>query len=445
MNALKRSLTSFIGFSILLALLVIGVAGNDLRYSIAAVILAVGLTTLVAFGPERMGIGLMVLGMLAAPMNALGVVGNITVSDVLLVLGFGLLIPRMLTREHRKLPPLYVVGASILFAGGIVSSLLSPGPVDSLIGFVKIIAATMILILVLNLIRPSGKVVDSLAWAYVLGQIVSAAYSVAKGGDGTAQGRAVGLTTQPNFYGLGGQMAYALLIYLFYRVNPKHRWIVLGAMAPVLFSVVNSGSRASLLCCALITLAWPIVERSAVAWYWVLSGALLAVLTADTVLGLLGQQTALDRIRGDTSAQYSDQARNNLLEQGVDLFWKHPLQGNGWAEDTILAFHNAYLEVAVGGGVLTLVGFVLVVAALVRPLFSEGAPNRLAFAGLSYAAFAMIGPTLYDRIVWVALALILVAPTESAGPPGDDDLEEPHELNPAKQRQERINRLLQRP
>jgi hypothetical protein len=444
-NAIKGSLASFVGFAVLLVLLVLGVSTNSLLYAITAVVLALGLTVLVAIGPEKMGIGLMLIGMLLAPMNALGLAGNITISDVFFVMGFGLLIPRMLTQGRPKLPPLYVIGAAILFTGGMISSLLAPDVVDSLVGFVKIIAATMVLVFVLNLLRPSGKLLDALCWAFVVGQSISAAYSVIRGGAAMAQGRAVGLTTQPNFYGLGGQMAYALLIFLFYRVHPKHRWIVVGAMAVVGFSVVNSGSRASLLCCALVTVAWPIVERSAIAWYVILSGALVAALTADRVLSALGQDTVLDRLKGNTSAQFSDQARNQLLDQGWELFWKHPLQGNGWSKDTILAFHNAYLEVAVGGGVITLFGFVLVIVALVRPLFQQGTPNRLAYAGLSYAAFGMIGPTLYDRIVWAALALILVT-HGGEGPPVDDDGTPPDErrLSPAEQRAERIRALRQR-
>lgn len=405
--ALQGAAAGLSGFVVLVLLLVVGLVENNWIYSVAAIVIAIGLTVLVAIGPEKMGIGLLLIGMVMAPMNAVGVTGNVTISDVFLVLGFGLLIPRMLTVGRPKLPPLYVVGIMILFTGGLISSLLSEVPKDSLIGFVKIVAAAIVLVFVLNLLRPSARIVDALAASYVFGQMISAAYSVVKGGGAS---RGIGLTTQPNFYGLGGQMAYALLIYLFYRVDPKYRWIVLGAMAVVGFSVINSGSRASLLCCAITTLVWALVERSAITWYWILSGAVVALISANTLLPALGQDTILDRIRGGGSATYSDLAREGLLAQGFDLFWKHPLQGIGWAEDTILAFHNAYLEIAVGGGVLTLVGFVLVVASLVRPLF-DAVPNRLAYAGLSYAAFGMIGPTLYDRIVWVVLALILISYT----------------------------------
>ena len=408
-EALKGTASTFIGCAVLLALLIVGVGGNSLLLGAAAVIVALGIAILVGIGPERMGIGLMVLGMFAAPMNALGLAGNIDVSDIFFVLGVTLLVPRMLTRGRPKLPPLYVIGATILFAGGMITSLLSLDIPASLLGFVKIIAATMILVYVLNVLKPQGKLLDTLAWAYVCGQGISVAYGLVRHGATHAQGRGVGLTTQPNFYGLGGQMAYALLIFLFYRVQPKNRWIVLGAMAVVGYSVIDSGSRASLLCCALITLLWPIVERSAIAWYLIISGGFGAFLGANALLSALGQTNILDRLSGNTSAAYSDQARTDLLSQGWALFLKHPIRGNGWSKDTLLAFHNAYLEVAVGGGVLTLVGFVLVIAALVRPLFQAGAPNRLAYAGISYAAFGLIGPTLYDRIVWAALALILVS------------------------------------
>ncbi|MCZ4499911.1 MAG: hypothetical protein JWQ74_2464 [Marmoricola sp.] len=418
---LRGAATNLSGVVVLLVLVDLGISQNSLLFSGAALVVALGLLVLVAIGPERMGIGLLLIGFVMAPMNAIGLGGNVTISDVFLVLGFGLLVPRMLSEGRTKLPPLYFVGSAILLTGGLVSSLLSANVTDSLIGFVKIIAAAMVLVIVLNMLRPSGKVLDAFVWSYVLGQMISAVYSVVRGGAATAGGRAVGLTTQPNFYGLAGQTAYALLIYLFYRVDPKHRWIVVGAMAVVGFSVLNSGSRASLLCCALITLMWPLIERNAITWYWILSGAVVALVSANTLLPLIGQDTVLERFQGGGSAALSDVAREGLLSQGFTLFFQHPIQGIGWAKDTILAFHNAYLEVAVGGGVLTLVGFVIVIGTLVRPLFDKGGPNRLAYAGLSYAAFGMIGPTLYDRIVWVALALILVTYTgngEQAPEPG---------------------------
>lgn len=422
MKTLQGSFASIIGVTVLVLLLVVGVGSNELLLTVAAVGVAVALTVLIGVGPEKMGIGLMIVGMLLAPLNVLRLVGNVTFSDVAFVIGFGLLVPRMLVKRP-KLPPLYVIGVSILFAGGLISSLLAPLPIASLGGFLRLVAAAVLLPFLMNLLQPSGKLIDALAWSYVIGQIVSTAYSVAQGGAGTAQGRAIGLSTHPNFYALAGQLAYALLIYLFYRVEKKDRWIVVLAAAVVGFSVLNSGSRASLLCCAVITIMWPIVERSAVAWYVIVTGAILAVIAAESVLRALGQETTLDRLSGNTSAQYSDQAREMALDEGFRQFFDRPIQGNGWND--ILEIHNAYLEVAVGGGVISLFGFLLIIASLIRPLFRQGVPNRLAYAGLSYATFALIGPTLYDRVLWTVLALILVTAAQGNG---DGDVDEPEEI-----------------
>ncbi len=412
MKALQGSLASIIGVTVLLFLLGIGVGSNQLLLGIAAIGIAVALTVLVGLGPEKMGIGLMIIGMLLAPLNTLRLIGNVTFSDIAFVLGFGLLIPRMLVKRP-KLPPLYVIGVAILFTGGMISSLLAPLPVASLGGFLRLVAAAILLPFIMNLLQPSGRLVDTLAWAYVVGQIISTGYSVIRGGAGMAQGRAIGLSTHPNFYALAGQLAYALLIYLYYRVERQHRWVVVLAAAIIGFSVLNSGSRASLLCCIVVTIMWPIIERSAVAWYVIITGAIIAVIAAESVLRALGQETTLERLSGNTSAQYSDQAREQALESGFRQFWERPIQGNGWND--ILEIHNAYLEVAVGGGVLCLLGFLLIVASLIRPLFRQGVPNRLAYAGLSYAIFALIGPTLYDRVLWTVLALILVTSAQGNG------------------------------
>lgn len=82
-----------------------------------------------------------------------------------------------------------------------------------------------------------------------------------------------------------------------------------------------------------------------------------------------------------------------------------------------------YLEVGIAGGVIAILGFLYVIASMIKPLFQEPVPNRLAFMGVSYAVFAMLGPTLYDRVLWGALALIFalhVSPEEEAEASEDD-------------------------
>jgi O-antigen ligase len=213
-------------------------------------------------------------------------------------------------------------------------------------------------------------------------------------------------------------MAVCLCIFLFYEVDRRFRWMVVGALGLSMASVFVSGARASLLCVAVTFVLWPVVERTAMSMYAMLSAGAVILATANVVLANAPRGSALARLQGEGSASGSDLARKLALEDGLHRFWQAPLRGNGFND--ILQIHNVYVEVAVGGGILALAGFLFVLAGLVGPLFRPGVPNRLGYLGVSYAAFAMIGPTLYDRVLWAALALAVAGHDfSSAPPPGD--------------------------
>jgi O-antigen ligase len=256
------------------------------------------------------------------------------------------------------------------------------------------------------------------AWAYVIGQTISIGYGLALGisADG---GRGGGWTTHPNFYGLAGQLAVALCIFLFYETPRRHRWIVVGATVVMLYSVIDSGSRASLLAVAVTVLMWPLVERSVFSVYTLLAGAAVTVSLANYLIANAPAGSALARLGGEGSASASSLQREQSFQSGLERFFDNPIKGNGFND--ILDIHSVYLEVAVGGGIIALFGFLFVIAALIQPLFRMGtnAPNRLAYMGVSYAVWAPIGPTLYDRLLWAALALIIA--THALGTEDEND------------------------
>jgi O-antigen ligase len=260
----------------------------------------------------------------------------------------------------------------------------------------------MILPLAVVAWRPSSKVVTQLAWAYVIGQMISTAYAYVHPIE--AQGRSFGWTTHPNFFGIGGQTAYALLVFLFYRTPPRRRWILLIPAAVVGQSVLMSGSRASLLCIMLVTIAWPLVERTAISWYVLVSGGIIAAALANPILSASGESSAISRLAGNITTGGSNLARTEALSKAWHEFLDKPFTGSGFIQ--ILDVHNAYLEVVVGGGLLALIGYVMMLSSLCSGLLRPVHPNRMAYVALSYAAFALIGPTLWDRIVWAALTLV---------------------------------------
>lgn len=401
---MKNFALNSVGGFVLLALLLLGTQGSYL-FAGLAVGAAVGATLLVGLGPDRLGIGLLMLATFLAPINALklGAGGNVTFADFAYVLGIGLLIPKLL-KSSSKLPRLYVIGISILFVNAMVVSVLAAEPIPSLTGFVRVSWAVIVLPIVFHRLQMSRNLVYTFAWIYVIGHIVSTArgtyYFGVLGG-----GRSIGWTTHPNFFGLAGQLSFALCVFLFYRTPPKYRWIVVIAAGICGLSVIQSGSRASLLCIAITVVIWPLVERTAISSYIVVSFAALSAVALGLLLQNPPKGSAFERLQGGGTAQGSSLARELLLTSGLKEFWKNPIKGNGWSTD-ILEYHNVYLEVGIAGGVIAILGFLYVIASLIKPLFEEPVPNRLAFMGVSYAVFAMLGPTLYDRVLWGALALV---------------------------------------
>lgn len=392
------------GGFVLLVLLLLGTQGSYL-FAGAAVAIALLATLLVGLGPDRLGLGFLLLGTFLAPINGLklGAGGNITFADLAYVLGIGLLIPKLL-KSSSKLPRLYIIGISILFVNAMVVSVLAAEPIPSLTGFVRVAWAIIILPVVFHRLQMSRHLLTVFVWAYVIGHIVSTIrgtyYFGFLGG-----GRSLGWTTHPNFFGLAGQLSFALCVFLFYRTPKQYRWIVVVAAGICGLSVIQSGSRASLLCIAITVVIWPLIERTAISAYIVVSFAALSAVALGLLLQNPPKGSAFERLQGGGTAQGSSLARELLLTSGLKEFWKNPIKGNGWTTD-ILEYHNVYLEVGIAGGVLAILGFLYVLAAFIKPLFDEPIPNRLAFMGVSYAVFAMLGPTLYDRVLWGALALV---------------------------------------
>lgn len=416
---MKSFALNTVGGFVLLFLLVLGTQGSML-FSGLAVGAAVGATLLVYLGPDRLGIAVLLVATFLAPINGLklGAGGNITYADFAYVLGIGLLIPKLL-KSGSKMPRLYVIGTSILFVNALVVSVLAPDPVASLTGFIRVAWAIIVLPVVLHRIRLSRLQLNAFAWIYVAGHIVSTIKGISYSGI-IGGGRAIGWTTHPNFFGLGGQLSFALCVFLFYRTPKQYRWIVLVAAGISGLSVIQSGSRASLLCVAITALIWPLVERTAISAYVLVSFAALSAVGFGLLLQNAPEGSAFERLKGGGTATGSTQARELLLTNGWEQFIKNPIRGNGWTTD-ILEFHNVYLEVGIAGGVIAVLGFLILIASLITPLFNEPIPNRLAFMGVSYAVFALLGPTLYDRVLWGALALVFALHYSTDDEPDESD------------------------
>ncbi|WP_067438101.1 O-antigen ligase family protein [Nocardioides jensenii] len=423
---MKPAATFGSGILVLLGLLALGTLGTI--GMIAAGVLAVGFTMLVVLGTDRLGTLALLFAMLFAPLNDVrpaDAVKFVTFSDLFFLVGFALLVPTMLMRKSR-VPIGFAVAGGLVLVTTVIASLLNAEPLMSLNYGFRLVSAVVVLPLLFLWWRPSLKLIDGLAWAFVAGQVISLAGGFVVGAN--PNGRYMGLTTHTNFFALGALMSFGMLIHLYSRYQTTGmRLLVWAAGVAVITSAVLSGSRASLLGMVMLAVLYPLVERSALSAYLVVSAAIVGLASLNWLISIAGESSALARLKGDSTASYSDLAREQAFATGLEEFLAKPLQGNGF-DITALDAHNVYLQVAVGIGIFGALAFVMVLWNLIVPLFRPGPMRRLGYVPLSYAAVAVITNSLWDRFVWAGLALAALAAvySDSEDPSASDDASTDH-------------------
>lgn len=410
--------TAVVLLAALVALSTTGLIGAVVALAAAALV-----TAFVVLGPDRLGTGFVLLAMFTAPQNSVRPIPTadfVTFSDLFLALGGALLLPTLLRRRSRY-PQGWLIGSIGVIVSVFVASMLSATPIVDLLYGVRLPAATVALPLFFLAWAPSRRLIDMLAWSYVAGHVVSTGYALVAGKD-PATGRFDGLTTHYNFFGIAATVTAGLLLHLHHRTPRRWRWVVWGAGLVTIGSVSLSGSRAAVLVVAMLVVLYPLLERSILSGYLVVAGGLALVFAGNALLGSTSNGSAFTRIRGDSTTSFSDNERTVALQTGWSRFLEHPVLGGGFDAHAYDA-HNVYLEIAIGIGVVGLAFHLLVFATGVLPLFGTGPLRRLGYAPLGYAAMCMLTNSIWDRFVWMGIALAVVAAVDRPddGPPEEQD------------------------
>lgn len=377
----------------------VGVGGTVLVLSMAAL------------GLEKAGTTLVVLGMFFAPMTRVTVPGApfATISDVLFVVGFGLLLPILLGRPFR-LPWQFVVGSAAMFGMMIISSLTAVGPSESLNLSGRVLVATVLLPAVFAWWMPDVRALVWLAGAYVAGEAVSLAFGIVQGPFLTT-GRYIGLSEQPTSFGYAGALSICLLPFIRAKFRPEYRWVIYPAGMVMGMAIWLSGSRTSILVLTVVALMLPLVERSVkMAMGLGAIGTLALIALSRSLDSVDAGSNALSRLLGGSGATASDVERRNGFKVAWGRFVDSPIYGKGFDFQVFLA-HNIYMQIAAGIGLLGLVAFGVLLWSLVAPLFHN--PHRhpfhlLAYPAVAYIVAGPITPNLGSRYVGVLLALALV-------------------------------------
>jgi hypothetical protein len=396
----------------LLLLLVLAVTSS--QGAVAAIGIALALIGLVCLGLGRTAEVFVILGAFLVPMNDLhssGALSFVTAADAAFALGFGLMFPDLVRRPLR-LPATFVVGAIGVFFAAVISSLLSEDPLISLNATTRLVVGAFGITVLMAWWSPGLKKVVILGWAYVLGNVASSVYSFI---DGTVSpdGRRSGLTEHPNFFGLTALLAITLIPFLLSQTPRQRRWILVVAGLVCFWAVWTSGSRAALAALIAVAVIYPLLSRSVLVGLGLLGVFAGALLFSQQLLGQTGSGNALGRLLGGETSSESDESRRQVADAAFEQFQSHPILGVGLVEP--LQAHIIYLQIMAALGVVGLLGFLLAGLATVRPVITLLPPfNLLALPALSYATVGFVTNVLWDRYIWITLALALLAPRLAA-------------------------------
>lgn len=369
-----------------------------------------------------------------APMNGVRL-RVLAVTDVMLAVAIlGLAVEMAGGRVRmRPLPAAFTIGTALVVAGGLVGTLFADRPVASLAHLLPFTLAATVPVMVVRLWGPSVALLRRYAWCWVSGAVVSGVVGLMSTGGVT--GRPGGLTPHPNHLAMTCVLASGFAVCLWFTEIGWRRHLALAMLGVLALTAVRAGSRAALVG-LLVTLGVaiyttrdlrPAPERIGRGALAVLTLALIAAGLLGSGAVRVGEQNAVQRLLGDASARASDAERISLLERNVRKIGDRPVTGTGFEE--ALQAHNIYVQVWAAAGIPGLIGFLLLVTAVVREGTRELTAGetqsryiRTAFVA-GYIGYLMAGlfqNILWDRYVWLQVAVILWARTAAPVREGSD-------------------------
>lgn len=420
---------------LLAVLLVAGVTALPILLVPAAGLCIFVLITAIV-GTTQMGHAMMLACVFTAPMMSVRplvpVASFVTASDLALVLAIGLLAPVLLTR--RLHPPVeFMVGWLLIISGGLIGSLLvSPAPAISINWMMRFVIAGFVLPLIFLLWAPTQRQIHIGAAAYLAGHVISTGVGLFQGP--LENDRYVGLTHHSLFFGPAGLIATACALYLLPIVRKRsHQAWLIGGLLVCMASIVMSGSRACLVTAALLYVVFAVTHRSFVTVWWMLAGAVALGASFRELLASSTEGSAISRLAGDRTTEYADNRRTEELLKGLHKVAEHPFTGEGYLE--VVEVHNVPLEMLVAGGVLGLIGFILVMFPMVKDAFRVSVGGGLTLIPITWLLTGLTVPRLWDRIIWVGLALAFaglhlhVSGKEAPDPDAETDEPTPPDLS----------------
>jgi O-Antigen ligase len=375
---------------------------------IAVVIAGVAFTAV--RGSAALASILFTVAVLLLPLNGLRR-GGVTASDAALVAAVGLsLMHSDLLRRPPRLPRRFVVGVYIFVVAGLFGTVTST-ELEGMANFGRLLGTMLAAVVGISLWRPSIEHVRTLAWAWLAGNTVNVLVAVATMRSLDAGRRPQGLTTHPNALGLICAMSVGFAIFLYSGSGLRGRRTAVGLVLLSLLGVAVSGSRAAVLAAAATLVVRAFLGTSPTAKFAATIAAAIVAALAGPLSARLPGSSALSRLLhpsvGGVAASNAD--RVGKLHDSVAAIQLHPWTGIGFTQANY--GHDLALQVAVSAGLVGLAGFIAACVPMVAPVFARDRSDWrwLALPPLGFFVAALFTNNLWDRYVWFALGLGMLA------------------------------------
>jgi O-antigen ligase len=370
-------------------------------------------------------------------MNALRPIPDLSYSDVFIGAAIlPILISGMRRRVRAAQLARYVMPlslAGLVVCGGLLGTFVASDQIASLGQLIRFTVSSVLVLLLFAIWSPKRRSLELVAWALLAGVSTSAALGLFIKDAG---GRAVGLANHPNHLGLTCCLGVGTALGLALSSNDSLKRSLAFLSLPILmFGVLASGSRSALLGSGVVVIVFLTSTRQWKVVIWGLAvGVCLLVVVQRGILDI-GEYNAVSRLLGDESSAESDIAREQLREGAFVQIRENPVIGGGF--ESAREAHSIYLQLWAAAGMLGLI-FIVGVGIVVIKVLAESRRTGdilcigLASSYLGYLAAGFVVNSLWDRYLWLQLALVLgLAATHGPpaavkrGDPGFHDLPEP--------------------
>lgn len=397
------------------AVVTIGVTVCLLRLSapgravaVAALVAAVAAGAVVAIaGSASLARFLFMTAVVLLPLNGIRS-GGMTASDGALV---GAVVLSVLDpgtfRRRLVLPQRFIVGAYIFTIAGLMGTVVAQGA--GVGNFARLLGTMVAAVVGVLLWQPDLDQVRKLAWGWLAGSAINVAVALASMGALDPGRRPDGLTTHPNALGLTCAMSIGFALFVRSVSAGRSRKLISWSVAAALVGVAVSGSRAAVLAAAVILLAQVLVAGRPATKAIAVFGAVAAALVAGPLSTRLPDSSALSRlIRPTSGVSQSNADRLGKFRESLAAIEARPWTGGGFASANY--GHDLALQVAVSAGLVGLGGFVLACVPMVSALWQNSGDWRmLTLPALGFFAGSLFSNNLWDRYVWFALGLGMLA------------------------------------